>query len=102
MYDMSHAKKQTFDVTLPNGDVIGIYPPKLKTIKKLLHFQRASTKGDDYDIDELANAISLLVSHNQQKKTYSANWIIENMDLLAEINLVDAYIHWVNSLKTKN
>ena len=98
MFDMTKIKTRYFNLTLPNGTVLEVEPPKMKVLRKVLSLATM----DDINvqsIDELSEGLSLVLSKNKQNHKVTAKWLMDNMDIDGLVTLTTAYFNWVGEVQ---
>ncbi|TFI13722.1 hypothetical protein E4P35_11005 [Thiopseudomonas sp. 4R-3cl] len=100
MFDMREIVKRYFKVTLPSGLELELEPPKMKVLRKLMRLAKAS-QSDDFtedQLDELIEAVAIMLSKNNKKHKITAQEVEDMLDLDNMLDLVIAYFNWVEEI----
>lgn len=94
MFDMNEVSKRYFTAKI-NNIKIEIEPPKIKTLKKIM---AAAKKANENAMDDLAEAIKMLL--NKNKTGYKIpDKVIDEMDYDQITEILDAFFSWLNKNK---
>lgn len=101
MFDMRNLVKRYYPMTLDDGRVIEIEPPKLKTLKKIAHLSKMSkgTELTEEDIESLATAISLALSKNRTDVKITPDEVEDMFDTAMMYDFLTDYFKWVNEIQ---
>lgn len=95
MFDINTVSKRYFNIKI--GDLtLEVEPPKVKVLKKITSLSK--TKNEDA-MDDLAEAVRLILSKNKSKHEVSEK-IIDELDFDQLEQILSAYFDWM--AKTKN
>lgn len=90
MFDISTVSKRYFEIKI-NDITIEVEPPKLKALKKIT----ALSKSHNEDaIDDLAEAVKMILSKNKSRYDVTQDFIDE-LDLDQLIEILTAYFDWL-------
>ena len=100
MFDMREIVKRYFKVTLPSGLELELEPPKMKVLRKLMRLAKASQNDDftEAQLDELIEAVAIMLSKNNKKHKITAQEVEDMLDLDNKLDLVIAYFNWVEEI----
>ena len=95
MFDLSLVNRRYFTIKL-NDLVLEVEPPKLKALKKITALSKA--RNEDA-IDDLAEAVGMILSKNKKKYVVPEE-IIDELDLDQMSDILTAYFEWLGKEKT--
>lgn len=98
MYDMTKFIPRYFTVTLKNGKIIDVEPPKLKVLKKIMVLGNVKDVMSEQDFDNIIIATSMALSKNKQKHNVSVEWLTDNHNIDELMELLIHYFDWVNEI----
>lgn len=95
MFDISTVSKRYFEIKI--GSIkLEVEPPKIKALKKIMAISKSA---DNDSMDELANAIKMILDKN--KTNYKVpDKIIDELDFDQMTEILTAYFEWLK--KNKN
>lgn len=99
MFDMTQLTKRYFEMKLPDGTLLEVEPPRMKSLKMILSLSKIGDDLDDQALENVSEGLSLALSKNKQKKDISQQWISENMHIDDMMSLLTAYFEWVGEIK---
>jgi pyridoxal biosynthesis lyase PdxS len=94
MFDISSINTRYFEIKL-NDLVLEVEPPKVKTLKKVAALSKVK---DEEAVDDLSEAVSMILSKNKVGKKVSAE-IIDELDLDQLVEILTAFFSWLNNEK---
>jgi hypothetical protein len=95
MFDLSTVNRRYFSIKL-NDLELEVEPPKLKALKKITSLSKAR---DEDAIEDLAEAVGMILSKNK-KKYVVPNEVIDELDLDQMSDILTAYFEWLGKEKT--
>jgi hypothetical protein len=96
MFDINSLNVDHFKINLENNEIIDINPPKIKVLKKIMTLTKVT---DETAIDEISNAILLILNSNKQGKKFNQDYIDENFTIQNMQEFLKQYIKWVSSIQ---
>jgi hypothetical protein len=95
MFDISTVNRRYFVIKL-NDLKLEVEPPKLKVLKKITSLSKSR---DEDAIDDLAEAVRMILSKNKKKYVVPSE-IIDELDLDQMSDILTAYFEWLGKEKT--
>lgn len=89
MFDISTVSKRYFDIRI-NGVILEVEPPKLKALKKITNLSKSK---DEEAIDDLTEAVKMILSKNKSK--YDVTELIDELDFDQLNQILTAYFEWL-------
>jgi len=96
MFDINSLNVDHFKINLENNEIIDINPPKIKVLKKIMTLTKVT---DETAIDEISNAILLILNSNKQGKKFNQDYIDENFTIQNMQEFLKQYFKWVSSIQ---
>lgn len=97
MFDLNLVPKRYFEFKVPGGGkVLHIQPPKLKTLKKWEDIE------EDGTVEELADAVAIIISKNRENFKITGENVMEWMDQDQLTAFMSAYAKWLKKEKDTN
>lgn len=94
MFDINTVNKRYFNIKI--GDLtLDIEPPKLKALKKITALSKAN---DESAIDELTEAVKLILNKNK-KKCKVPEEVIDELDLDQIQEILTEFFKWLSENK---
>lgn len=100
MFDMTKLKTRYFKLTLPDGAVIEVEPPKMKVLRKVLSLTDIGDEITEETLNDLTEGLSLALSKNKQNRKVTTKWITDNLDVDDMMALSTAYFEWVGEIQS--
>ncbi|KEI01565.1 hypothetical protein [Clostridium botulinum] len=94
MFDINTTNKRYFSIRI-NEVILEVEPPKIKALKKIINLSKAK---NEEAIDDLAEAVKLILSKNKSKYDIKQE-LIEELDLDQLTQILTAYFEWLNGEK---
>lgn len=94
MLDLANINKRYFEIKL-NELVLKVEPPKMKTLKKILSL--TNVKSEEA-IDELAEAIRLILSKNSRGHQISTE-LIDELDYDQMLLVIEEFFKWMQEAR---
>jgi len=95
MFDLNTINKRYFDIKI-GENVLEVEPPKLKALKKITALSKV--RNEDA-IEDLSDAVHMILNKNKSKKTISDE-IMDELDLDQLSAILTAYFEWLGKEKT--
>ncbi|MGJ8756269.1 hypothetical protein [Clostridium botulinum] len=89
MFDISTVSKRYFDIRI-NGVILEVEPPKLKALKKITNLSKSK---DEEAIDDLTEAVKMILSKNKSK--HDVTELIDELDFDQLSQILTAYFEWL-------
>lgn len=94
MFDISTINKRYFTIKIENL-TLDVEPPKLKVLKKIISLSKSR---DEDAIDDLSNAVGLILSKN--KSGYKVpDEVVDELDLDQMNEILTAFFEWLSKEK---
>lgn len=94
MFDISTVSKRYFQIKL-NKKLIEVEPPTLKSLKRIM---QVSKTGNEDAMDDLTEAIALILNKNKSGYKVPAE-TIEEMDVDQMNEILTAYFGWLGKVR---
>lgn len=105
MLDLSVYKKKYFEVKINDSNVINLEFPTKKQLKTMLTLTKNINNGEitDKSLDDLYSAAHTAFNKNKERKSFSMEFIEENLNIKALYAFFEEYYTWVNdNMNQKN
>lgn len=99
MFDMTQYIPRYFKITLKNGKILDVEPPKLKALKKILKLSSIKNEMTEKDFDSLILAVSMALSKNKQNYKVTTEWLEDNHNIDELQDLLINYFNWVDEIE---
>lgn len=102
MFDFSKIPKRYYVFILKNGRKLHIEPPKMKVLRKVWKLAKINpddiSSVDGSEMDDLIQAVVLILNKNTQNFKVTEDWVDDNMNL-NEIQLfLFDFFNWVQGI----
>ncbi|EDS77328.1 hypothetical protein CBC_A0775 [Clostridium botulinum C str. Eklund] len=94
MFDINTTNKRYFKIRI-NEIILEVEPPKIKALKKIINLSKSK---NEEAIDDLAEAVKMILSKNKSKYDIKQE-LIEELDLDQLTQILTAYFEWLNGEK---
>ena len=94
MFDIRTINKRFFRIKI-DGLELDVEPPKIKVLKKILSL---SKQQDEESIDQLSEAVGLILSKNKSNYKVSED-IIDELDIDQYKAILTEYFKWIAEVK---
>lgn len=99
MFKISGVQTRYFEFEAPDTQkVLHIEPPKLKTLRSLEN----TSKSKNPSIMDMAGQIAKVISKNREKRTVTAEMVVDWMDSDQLNAFIEAFLNWLNREKTND
>ncbi|WP_050608228.1 hypothetical protein [Clostridium niameyense] len=89
MFDINTVNKRYFNIRI-NEIILEVEPPKVKALKKITNLSKSK---DDDAIDDLTDAVKMILSKNKSK--YDVTELIDELDFDQLNQILTAYFDWL-------
>lgn len=99
--DLSVFAEDTFDITMPNGDIVKVRKPTQAIVIALMELSQAQKINDSEElINRMVEFCSVVLNNNKEGKQYSADWIAENLDFTMVSAIVQGYSEFIAEIQS--
>lgn len=95
MFEINGVPTRYFELKTPEGRVLHIEPPKLKTLNRLSNWYKR--KG--LDVRETCELVSIIISKNREQYRVKADIIMEWLDPDQLAAFLGEFLDWVNGVR---
>ena len=99
--DLSVFAEDTFDITMPNGELVKVRKPTQAIVIALMELSQAQKINDSEEIiNRMVEFCSIVLSNNKEGKKYSTDWIAENLDFTMVSAIVQGYSEFIADIQS--
>ena len=99
--DLSVFAEDTFDITMPNGELVKVRKPTQAIVIALMELSQAQKINDSEEIiNRMVEFCSVVLNNNKEGKKYSTDWIADNLDFTMVSAIVQGYSEFIAEIQS--
>lgn len=98
--DLSVFQQETFDITLPNGEVVNVKKPTQRIVIELVSLSSIQQDNSVAVIEGLVDACATILSNNTNGKTYDVDWVSNELNMAMIVAIIQNYSEFVKEIQS--
>lgn len=98
--DLSVYSQETFDITMLDGSVLHIKKPSQAIVIEMMRLSNVATDNQIALLEGMTEICAIILNNNQEGKTFTEEWIIENLDITLITAIVKGYTDYTKELQS--
>lgn len=97
--DLSVFQQETFDITLPNGEVVNVKKPSQRLVIEMVALSSIQQDSTVAIIEGLVDVCAAILSNNTNGKEYSVEWVSNELNINMITAIIQKYSEFIKVLQ---
>lgn len=97
--DLSVFKQYTFDITFPDGSLLKVKKPTQAIVIEMVALSQLDQNKQAAVLEGLIEICAAILSNNTEGKTYTAEWVAAELDIVMVSAIVKGYSAFIQEIQ---